>query len=52
VLVFLVVSFLQALPPISYMHSSSLSFMLPAYIDLHILLDLVILIILGKKYNL
>jgi hypothetical protein len=49
-LVYLVVSFLLAFPPISYMHSSSSPFaLLPANL---ILLDLIILIILDEVYRL
>jgi hypothetical protein len=42
------VSFLPAFPPKSYMHSSLPPFVLCAPL---ILLDLIILIILGKQYN-
>jgi hypothetical protein len=49
-LVFLVVSFLLAFPPISYIHSSAPPFMLHALPNL-LLLDLIILIILGEEYN-
>jgi hypothetical protein len=49
VLVFLVVFFLLACPPISYMHSYSPPFVLHAP---PILLDLLILIILGEEYKL
>jgi hypothetical protein len=51
VLVFLLVSFPLAFPPIIYTHSSSPPFRAtwPAYF---ILLDLIILIMLGKEYKL
>jgi hypothetical protein len=45
ILVFLVVSFLLAFPPISYMHSSS------TFVP-YALLGLIILIILGEEYKL
>jgi hypothetical protein len=47
-LVFLVISFLLAFPPITYMHPSSSPFVLHAPILLHF----IILIILGEEYKL